>query len=48
MPIILTTKAAEFKRIVVGSQPRQIAELNLISKNNFAKTGWWSGSRCRP
>jgi hypothetical protein len=37
-PVILVTQKAEFRRIEVCSQPRQI-----VLKTN-TKQGWWSGS----
>jgi hypothetical protein len=44
-PIILATQEAEIGRITIGSQPRQIISLDLISKKPFTKKGWWSGSK---
>jgi hypothetical protein len=42
MPVILDTQEAEIRRIVVGSQPGQIACKILISKILSTKKDWWS------
>jgi hypothetical protein len=48
MPVILATKEAENRRIVVQSQTRQIVCETLSQKKPITKKGWWSGARCRP
>jgi hypothetical protein len=51
MPVILATRQAEIRRIMVQSQPGQIVLETPISKfceNPSQKKGWWSGSRYRP
>jgi hypothetical protein len=47
MPVVLTTWEAEIKRIVVGSQPRQIFLWDPFSIKPFTKKGWWNGLRCK-
>jgi hypothetical protein len=42
MPIILTTKEPEIRRIVVRSQPGQIVLKTLSQKNPSQKKGWCS------
>jgi hypothetical protein len=46
-PIILATQEAEFRRIMVQSQPRQIVYKTLSQKTLYKK-GLWSDSRYRP
>jgi hypothetical protein len=38
VPVILATREAEIRRIVVQSQPRQIVRETLSQKK-----GWWNG-----
>jgi hypothetical protein len=47
-PVIIATKKAEIKRIMVQSQPVQMVCEMLSQKKAFTKKGWWSDSRCRP
>jgi hypothetical protein len=39
-PVILATQEAEIRRIIIGSQPRQIVLRNPILKKRFTKKGW--------
>jgi hypothetical protein len=39
MPVILATQEEEIRRIMVPSQPRQIAH-ETLSRKNFTKKGW--------
>jgi hypothetical protein len=48
MPVILVTKEAESRKIMVWNQPRQILHETLSWKKPIIKKGWWSSSRCRP
>jgi hypothetical protein len=48
VPVILATQEVEIRRIMVGSQPRQIVLKTLSRKKSITEKGWWSGSKCRP
>jgi hypothetical protein len=49
IPIILATQEAEFRRIMVQSQPWANCSLDSILKKPIKKKkGWWSGSSMSP
>jgi hypothetical protein len=49
IPVILATKKAEIRRIMVQSQPGQIVHKILSQKKNESqKNDWWGGSRSNP
>jgi hypothetical protein len=47
-PVIITTKEADIRRIMVQSQPQANSSQDPILKKPNTKKGWWSGSRNRP